>query len=481
MGGFRTIVVLIFAAWWLGGGAALADNRVALIIGNSTYKSVPRLPNPVNDAALVAAMFNKAGFDHVAVELDLNIAQMRKALREFGDKARDADMAVIYYAGHGIELDGNNYLIPIDAVLETDTDVLDEALPLERVLLTVEPARQLRLIILDACRDNPFAKTMRRTIASRGIGRGLAKVEPSSPNTMIAFAAKAGSTASDGDSKNSPFATALVEYLPRPGLDLRKAFGYVRDDVLKNTSFKQEPFVYGSLGGADVALVPPSPVAAPKPSRQDVRKDYEFAQQLDTRGGWKAFLTQYPDGFYADLAREQLNKIAADEARAEADRARVIALGEARLAAEAAARAEQAKTDAAAKTAEDARIEAEKARQVESEKAAAAEQARLALAKAAAEKLAADKAEADRKASGNAAELAARQAAAKQEPRHPEACAGRAAARASQTPSVPGRAGQVGANGVAPRGLHDGGVGWRVEQHLTARAGTVQQTCGNKA
>src|SRR5213079_1615944 len=118
---------------------------------------------------------------------------------------------------HGIELDGNNYLIPIDATLETDADVLDETLPLDRVLFAVEPARHLRLFILDACRDNPFAKTMKRTIASRAVGRGLAKVEPSSPNTMIAFAAKSGSTASDGDGKNSPFALALVDHLAKPG------------------------------------------------------------------------------------------------------------------------------------------------------------------------------------------------------------------------------------------------------------------------
>src|SRR5213075_1406954 len=172
------------------------------------------------------------------------------------------DVAVVYYAGHGIELDGTNYLIPVDATLETDTDVLDETLSLDRVLVAVEPAKQLRLVILDACRDNPFAKTMKRTIASRAVGRGLAKVEPTSPNTMIAFAAKAGSTASDGDSRNSPFAAALLEHLPKPGLDLRRAFGFVRDDVLKNTGNKQEPYVYGSLGGNDLPLVAAKPVTA---------------------------------------------------------------------------------------------------------------------------------------------------------------------------------------------------------------------------
>src|SRR5439155_19293914 len=184
----------------------------------------------------------------------------------------------------------------------------------------VEPAKQLRLVILDACRDNPFAKTMKRTIASRAIGRGLAKVEPTSPNTMIAFAAKAGSTASDGDSKNSPFAAALVEHLPKPGLDLRRAFGFVRDDVLKNTGNKQEPYVYGSLGGNDVPLVPVKPVATgPQADPQSaVRRDYELALQAGDRDGWEAFLRAYPEGFYADLAKVQLKKIAAEEARAAA-------------------------------------------------------------------------------------------------------------------------------------------------------------------
>jgi uncharacterized caspase-like protein len=216
--------------------SAFAEKRVALVIGNSAYKNVAQLQNPANDAAVVAEMFKSAGFDTVESRLNLTVTELRKTLREFGNRSRDADVAVVYYAGHGIELDGNNYLIPVDATLETDADVLDETLPLDRVLFAVEPARQLRLVILDACRDNPFAKKMKRTIAARAVGRGLAKVEPSSPNTMIAFAAKAGSTASDGDSKNSPFATALVNHLARPGLDLRKAFGFVRDDVLKATN-----------------------------------------------------------------------------------------------------------------------------------------------------------------------------------------------------------------------------------------------------
>ncbi len=410
--GLRVLASLVLASW-LGCTAAQAEKRVALVIGNSAYKSAPKLGNPVNDAILMGGMFRKAGFDTVDVRQDLSAPEMRKALREFGARTRDADMAVIYYAGHGIELEGTNYLIPIDATLETDGDVLDETIPVERALFAVEPAKQLRLIILDACRDNPFSKTMRRTVASRAIGRGLAKVEPASPNTMIAFAAKAGSTASDGDSRNSPFATALVEHLPKPGLDLRKAFGFVRDDVLRSTGNKQEPFVYGSLGGDDVPLVPAKPAATgPQANPQsELRRDYELALQLGTRDGWEAFLAQYPEGFYANLAKGQLNKIGAEETRASAEqKANAAEQQKARLIAERAQKAEQDKAAAAAKAAEEARIAAEKQKQIEQARADAAEQQRklaeAAAAKAQAEKQAAEKAK---------AELAARQAAEKAE------------------------------------------------------------------
>ncbi|WP_246583312.1 caspase family protein [Bradyrhizobium iriomotense] len=393
-------------------GPAHADRRVALIIGNSAYKSAPKLSNPVNDATRVGGMFKKAGFDSVDVRLDLSASEMRRMLREFAGRTRDADMAVIYYAGHGIELDGNNYLIPTDATLETDGDVLDETIPVERALFAVEPAKQLRLIILDACRDNPFAKTMKRTLASRAIGRGLAKVEPTSPNTMIAFAAKAGSTASDGDARNSPFAAALVEHLPKPGLDLRKAFGFVRDDVLKATGYKQEPYVYGSLGGDDVPLVVRPAATGPQANPQEaIRRDYELALQLATRDGWEAFLAQYPDGFYANLAKGQLNKIGAEETRAAAEqKARAAEQEKARLITERAQKAEQEKAAAAAKAAEEARIAAEKKKEIEQAKAEAAERERkaaeAAAAKALAEKQAAEKAK---------AELAAKQAAERAE------------------------------------------------------------------
>jgi uncharacterized caspase-like protein len=298
----------------LSSAGAFADKRVALVIGNSAYQNVPRLANPASDATAMATTFRNANFDIVESRADLSATAMRRTLREFADKARDADIAVIYFAGHGIEVDGTNYLIPVDALLERDTDVYDETFALDRVLIAVEPAKRLRLVILDACRDNPFSKSMKRTSVSRSIERGLAKVEPSSSNTMVAFAAKAGSTALDGD-KNSPFATALVKYLTKPGLDLRRAFGFVRDDVLKATGNKQEPFVYGSLGGDDVSLVPAAPAPTPTVSvNADIRRDYELAERIGTKAGWDAFVSNYPTGFYTELAKAQRDKLTAEAA-----------------------------------------------------------------------------------------------------------------------------------------------------------------------
>jgi uncharacterized caspase-like protein len=300
------------------GGTARAQKRVALIIGMSKYERVPQLANPASDANAVSSLFKSVGFDVVNTEHDLGIAGFRRSIRNFSDIARDADIAVVYYAGHGIEVDGVNYLIPADAKLLSDFDIEDETISLDRVLKALEGAKRLKLIVLDACRDNPFAKTMSRTVASRSIGRGLAKVEPAMSDTLIAFAAKAGAVASDGDGEHSPFATALVRNIAEPGLDLRLAFGRIRDEVLKATANRQEPFVYGSLGGETMALVP-------KPIDLDTaaRVDYELAAQVSTMDAWRSFLAAHGSGLYADLARAQLTKLQeAQLAREKADAAR---------------------------------------------------------------------------------------------------------------------------------------------------------------
>ena len=399
-------IILAAATLAAAQNSALADKRIALVIGNSAYQHVTPLANPSNDATSMAVTLTKAGFDSVDAKMNLTSIEMKRVLRDFGAKAREADVAVIYYAGHGIELEGTNYLIPVDSKLEIDTDILDEGFPLDRFIVAAEPAKQLRLVILDACRDNPFNKTMKRTIGSRAVNRGLAKVEPTSPNTLIAFAAKAGSTASDGEGKNSPFATALVKHIVKPGLDLRKAFGFVRDDVLKVTNNKQEPFVYGSLGGNDVALVPavvvPAPQAsAPAPDNDAfVQRAYELALQVGSKAVWDSFIAKYPSGLYTELAKAQRDKLAAEAARvAAAEKAKAAQDEQTRLAAEGAKKVEQEKAAAEAKKAEEQRIAAENAKRAEERRIADAEKAKAAEeAKAAAEKKAADdKAKADQK------------------------------------------------------------------------------------
>ena len=335
LGGVMRFGLLFFLgfSFCISAEPALADKRIALIVGNSTYQTVPQLPNPSRDAGAVAKMFKDAGFDSVDVQLNVGNLDFKRLIRRFEAMADQADIAVVYYAGHGLEIGGTNYLIPIDARLASDRDADDEAIPLERLVSSTDGAKRLRLVILDACRDNPFVTTMRRERASRAVKSGLGKVEPTSTDTLIAYAAKAGSTADDGDGQHSPFTSALLKNLTVPGLDVRLAFGRVRDDVLRSTGNRQEPFVYGSLGGGTMALVPE--VAKPIDTEAGARVDYELTAQIGTREAWDSFLASHPTGLYANLARAQNNKLsAAQQSHVKADDARREAEEQAALKAE---------------------------------------------------------------------------------------------------------------------------------------------------
>jgi Caspase domain len=224
--------------------------RVALLIGNGGYEHVPTLPNAKNDATALAAALRNAGFQSVTLKTDLKRDEIMAALSDFARQADNADWAMVYYSGHGIEYRGSNYLIPIDARLLVDRDIDLEAVDIGKVMSTVEGAKRLRLIILDACRNNPFLDQMKRTIATRAVTRGLAPVEPDA-GSLIVYAAKHGETALDGDGNNSPFATALIDRLQTPNLEIRRLFDLVRDDVLASTNKKQQPFTYGSLSGSE--------------------------------------------------------------------------------------------------------------------------------------------------------------------------------------------------------------------------------------
>jgi len=180
------------------------------VIGNSAYKDVPILPNPERDSEAVAAVFQKLGFQTVISGRNLPRAEFLSKVREFEDLAQAADWAVVFYAGHGLEMDGVNYLLPTDVHLLSDRDVPDEAISLDRLLHATERAKKLRLVILDSCRDNPFLTRMRKSVATRSIGRGLARIEPEA-GTLVAYAAREGQISRDGSGDHSPFTTAFLE------------------------------------------------------------------------------------------------------------------------------------------------------------------------------------------------------------------------------------------------------------------------------
>ena len=219
------------------------------MVGNSAYAEIGTLPNPGNDAADMAAALGRLGFDVTTVR-DADRAGLNEALRLFARDSAGADVSLVFYAGHGLEMDGVNYLVPVDARLERDTDVEYEALPLDRVLRATTGAG-LRVVILDACRNNPLARSMQRTSASRSVSRGSfgeLNEDLLGDETLVAYAAAAGTTAADGTGRNSPYTSALLESLEQP-LELSALFRRVRAQVLEATAGDQRPHEYGSLLG----------------------------------------------------------------------------------------------------------------------------------------------------------------------------------------------------------------------------------------
>jgi len=224
--------------------------RVALIIGNGAYNNVARLDNPPRDAALVADALRDVGFQTVTLSKDLGRDKFFEVLHGFAREAEKADWAVGYYAGHGFEIGGVNYLVPVDARLAVDSDAETQMVALEQVIAAVGAARKLRLVILDACRDNPFEKNMRRTIALKLVDKGFSNIEPGA-GFMVVYGAKHGETALDGEGANSPFAIALAREIRVPKVEVRKMFDIVRDDVWTVSKHQQQPFTYGSPPGRE--------------------------------------------------------------------------------------------------------------------------------------------------------------------------------------------------------------------------------------
>ena len=279
----REFVSRLAAATALAGVAPAADaaegRRVALVIGNGAYRNVPALLNPPNDASDIAAALKRLGFT-VTLVTNADFDDMRRGLIALGRDAAGADMAAVYFAGHGMEINGENWLIPVDAELKRDTDAANEAVNLQSVMLQVSSTTSLGLVILDACRNNPFAAKMKRSIATRAAPvNGLGRIEPVG-NVLVAYAARDGTTALDGDARNSPFAAALLRNIETPGVEVTFMFRNVRDDVMEATRNEQQPFVYGSLsrkaiylagrptaGAEGIAASPLPAVVSPAPAQ----------------------------------------------------------------------------------------------------------------------------------------------------------------------------------------------------------------------
>src|SRR6201997_3753324 len=265
------IAALSVAALLLSGDAALADKRVAFVVGNAAYRNVPQLPNPAIDAKAMANVLRSVGFD-VVEGTNLTRDKMTEKLLDFGRKAEGADVAVFYYAGHGIAVNGTNYLLPVDADLKSEADVkLGAAINVDLTLEQTMQDAKVKLVFLDACRDNPFAAKIRATKATRGVtvDTGLAAMT-SGEGTLIAFATGPGQTALDGDKgTNSPFTRALVANITQPGVEIQQAMTKVRAQVNEETGKGQLPWGHTDLTGS-VYL---NPAAMPADKGESAKAD----------------------------------------------------------------------------------------------------------------------------------------------------------------------------------------------------------------
>jgi uncharacterized caspase-like protein len=256
------VFALCFSTAFAHFDAALAEKRVALVIGNSAYVHAPPLVNPVNDAEDMAATLKALGFQ-VTTGTDLDKPALDRTVSEFASALKGANLALFFYAGHGLQVAGQNYLIPVDAKLESSSALDFEAVRLDLIQRTMERETNTNVLFLDACRDSPLARNLARSMGTRStdIGRGLA-VQESGTGTLISFSTQPGNVALDGTGRNSPFAAALTKHLQTPGEDLSAILIKVRNDVMEATANRQVPWEHSALR-ARLYFSPSGPTAAP--------------------------------------------------------------------------------------------------------------------------------------------------------------------------------------------------------------------------
>ncbi|HKO08500.1 MAG TPA: caspase family protein [Alphaproteobacteria bacterium] len=323
---FGAVLLAAFLAAGRAAGEA-SERRVALVIGNSQYVNIPRLANTANDARLIAETLERLGFSLVGGKalVDLDRAGIQKAIRSFGDQLNAAAVGLFYYAGHGLQIEGVNYLVPVDANPAKQSDVDFELVEADLVLKVMEGANsKLNLVILDACRNNPFGGR-----GLRDVGGGLAQMK-APRGTLISYATQPGNVASDGGpgSRDSPYALALAETLKIPGLELLETFNKVGVVVDRQTSGVQRPWVASSPIEGSFYFVPPAaPAAAPAaaaPPPAGAEREIVFWQSIkDSKNpaDFEAYLAQYPKGEFRGLAQNRLSELKTEQQAALAPRA----------------------------------------------------------------------------------------------------------------------------------------------------------------
>jgi caspase domain-containing protein len=292
---------------------AHAEKRVALVIGNSAYRNITPLDNPRNDARLMAATLQGLGFQLVGngAQTDLDKSAFDAVLSKFGDAVLGADVALFYYAGHGVQVSGQNFLVPVSANPTKEADVYLQMVDTNVVMSQMEGAgTKLNIVLLDACRNNPFGGR-----GLRAAGGGLAQMQ-APEGTLISYATQPGNVAQDGDGGNSPYSKALANTIRKPGLGLFEAFNEVGLEVKHATGGSQQPWVSSSpIAGTFYFASPLASADKPAAAAEDgARKDFDLAQQLDTREVWEAFVLKYPNGFLASAAKARLDELKTKQA-----------------------------------------------------------------------------------------------------------------------------------------------------------------------
>ncbi len=337
-------LIAVFSSIAASAAAPTPGKRVALVIGNANYQNTVALPNTANDAGAMAGALQRLDFD-VVTGVDLTRDQMNRTMKTFARKLVGAEVGLFYYAGHGMQVAGENYLIPVDAALAQETDLDFEGVKIKVVMDRLLASAKVKIVILDSCRDNPLAASLARSMGS-SVSRSMApsaglSAMSGASGTLVAFATAPGKIALDGNGKNSPFTSALLKHIETPGLDVDVMMKRVRGEVARSTGARQQPWTNSALNGefylkpalakpvrissltptvpvttAPPAAVLPAPSSQPRGLSADTRAQLDLAawtaahrNGAGSKSDYKNYLSSHPAGHFAGLARAQIQRI----------------------------------------------------------------------------------------------------------------------------------------------------------------------------